>query len=154
MFSKDYILCDCIYLCVCGCSITQSCPTLRNSMECSPPGSSVHRIFQARILEWVAISYSRGIFPTQGSNLRLLHLLHWQADSFPLCHPGSLGNSMEVPKKLKIQLPYDPAIQLLGIYPEKMKTLIQKDTCTPMLIVALFTIAKTQKQPKFPSTIG
>ena len=40
--------------------VTQSCPTLCNSMNCSPPGSSVHGIFQARILEWVAISFSRG----------------------------------------------------------------------------------------------
>ena len=38
----------------------QSCPTLCNSMDCGPPGSSVHEIFQARILEWVAISSSRG----------------------------------------------------------------------------------------------
>jgi len=40
--------------------ITQSCPTLWKSMDCSPPGFSVHGIFQARILEWVAISSSRG----------------------------------------------------------------------------------------------
>ena len=38
----------------------QSCPTLRNSMDCSPPGSSVHGILQAGILEWVAMSSSRG----------------------------------------------------------------------------------------------
>ena len=49
-------------------------------------------------------------------------------------------------RKLKIELPYDPAIPLLGIYPEK--TIIQKDTCTPMFIAALFTIAKTWKRPK------
>ena len=55
-------------------------------------------------------------------------------------------------KKLKIELPYDPAIPLLGIYLEKMKTLIQKDTCSPMVIATLFTIAKTWKQPKCPST--
>ena len=42
-------------------------------MDCSPPGSSVHEIFQAKILEWVAISFSRGIFPTQGLNPGLLH---------------------------------------------------------------------------------
>ena len=53
-------------------------------------------------------------------------------------------------KKLNIELPYDPAIPLLGIYPEK--TIIQKDTCTTMFIAALFTIAKTWKQPKCPST--
>ena len=46
-------------------------------------------------------------------------------------------------KKLKIELPDDPAIPLLGMYPEKTKTLIQKDTCTPVFISALFTIAKT-----------
>ena len=53
-------------------------------------------------------------------------------------------------KNLKIELPYDPAIPLLGIYPEK--TIIQKDTCTPMFTAALFTIARTWKQPKCPST--
>ena len=52
-------------------------------------------------------------------------------------------------KKLKIELPYDPAIPLLGIYLEKI--IIQKDTCTPVFIAALFTIAKTWKQPKCPS---
>ena len=53
-------------------------------------------------------------------------------------------------RKLNIELPYDPAIPLLGIYPDKI--VIQKDTCTPMFIAALFTIAKTWKQPKRPST--
>ena len=53
-------------------------------------------------------------------------------------------------KKLKIELPYDPAIPLLGIYPEK--TVIQKDTCTPVFTAALFTIARTWKQPKCPTT--
>ena len=52
-------------------------------------------------------------------------------------------------KKLKIELPYDPAIPLLGIYPEK--TIIQKESCTTMFIAALFTIARTWKQPKYPS---
>ena len=53
-------------------------------------------------------------------------------------------------KKLKIELSYDPAIPLLGIYPEK--TIIQKESCTKMPIAALFTIARTWKQPKCPST--
>ena len=53
-------------------------------------------------------------------------------------------------KKLKIELPYDPAIPLLGIYPDK--TIIQKDTRTPMFIAVLFTMAKTWKQPKWPLT--
>ena len=49
-------------------------------------------------------------------------------------------------KKLKIVLPYDPAIPLLGIYLEK--TVIQNESCTTMFIAALFTIARTWKQPK------
>ena len=53
-------------------------------------------------------------------------------------------------KNLKIELSYDPAIPLLGIYPEK--NIIQKDTCTTMFIAALFTIVRTQKQPKCPLT--
>ena len=53
-------------------------------MDCNPPGSSVHEIFQARILESVAISFSRGIFLNQASNPHLLCLLHWQAGSLPL----------------------------------------------------------------------
>ena len=52
-------------------------------------------------------------------------------------------------QKLKIELSYDPVIQLLGIYLKKI--LIQKDTCTPTFSAALFTIAKTQRQPKCPS---
>ena len=55
-------------------------------------------------------------------------------------------------KILKRELPYDPVIPSLGIYLEKTKTLIQKDTCNPVFIAALFTIAKTRKQPKCPST--
>ena len=53
-------------------------------------------------------------------------------------------------KKLKIELPCDLAIPFLGIYLEK--TIIPKDTCTPMFIAALFTIARTWKQTKCPST--
>ena len=55
-------------------------------------------------------------------------------------------------KKLKIELPYDPAIPFLSIYPKKTKTLIQKGTCTLVFTAALFTIAKTWKQPKCPLT--
>ena len=54
------------------------------------------------------------------------------------------------PQKLKIELPYDPEIPLLGIYLEK--TIIQKDTSTPIFIAALFTVARTWKQSKCPST--
>ena len=46
--------------CCCYCLGAQSCPILCNPMDCSPPGSSVHGISQARILEWIAISFSKG----------------------------------------------------------------------------------------------
>ena len=58
-------------------------------MDCSLPASSVHGIFQARILEWVATSYSRRVFMTQGLNLCLLYLLNLQADFLSLYHMGS-----------------------------------------------------------------
>ena len=53
-------------------------------------------------------------------------------------------------RKLKLELPYDPASPLLGLYPQK--TIIQKELCATMFIEALFTIARTWKQPKCPST--
>ena len=53
-------------------------------------------------------------------------------------------------KNIGIKPPYDPAISLLGIYSEE--TIIQKDTYTPMFTAALFTVARTQKQPRYPST--
>ena len=52
------------------------------------------------------------------------------------------------PTKLRIDLSYDPAIQLLGIYPKNFKAQMHKDTCTPMFITALFTTAKTWRQPR------
>ena len=69
------------------CLVAQSCLTIYGSMGCNPLGSSVHGIFQARILEWVATSYARVIFLTHGSNPRLLCVLHWQA----LQHSPSWG---------------------------------------------------------------
>ena len=64
----------------------QSCQTLSDPTDCSLPDSSVHRILQVRILEWVAISSSRG--SSQQLNPCLLCLLHWQAASLPLAPPG------------------------------------------------------------------
>ena len=54
-------------------------------------------------------------------------------------------------KKLGTKPPYDPAIPLLGIYPEETK--VEKATCIPLFIAALFTIARTWKQPRCPSTV-
>ena len=77
---------------VCGSEVkvlvTQSCLTLRDSADCSSPGSSVLVIFQAKLLQWVAIS-SRRIFPTQGSNPCLLCLMHSRQILCSVSHWGS-----------------------------------------------------------------
>ena len=66
-FAGSFSVCSHYVVCA------QSCSTLRGPMDCSPPVSSVCEIFQARILEWFAISFSRGFFPTLGSNPGLLY---------------------------------------------------------------------------------
>ena len=77
-------LCGPQFATVCALSCIQLCDIMNWSLL----GSSARGIFQARTLEWGAISYSKGIFMIQGSNPRLLHLQHWQADSLPLAPPG------------------------------------------------------------------
>ena len=57
---------------------------------------------------------------------------------------------MEIPLKLEIKPPYNPAMPLLGIYPAETK--IEKDTCIPLFIAALFAVPRTWKQPRCPST--
>ena len=57
-------------------------------------------------------------------------------------------------KKLTMELPFDPAIPLLGLYPKNPESPIQKNLCIPMFIAALFTIAKCWKEPKCPSVNG
>ena len=73
------------YTIVC-CSVTKLYPVLYNPKDYSPPGPSVHGISKARILELVAISFSKGLFVTQGLNPSFVH---WQVDSSPLNHLGS-----------------------------------------------------------------
>ena len=77
---------------ICTCMHAQSLIRVllfANPMNYSPPGSSVHGILQARILEWATMPSPRGIFLTQGSNQSLLLLLHWQAGSLALAPLGS-----------------------------------------------------------------
>ena len=69
-----------------GCA--QYCLTLCDPMYCSLPGYSARAIFQARILEWVAVSYHKGSSPPRDQIHVFLHLLHCQADSLLLCHLG------------------------------------------------------------------
>ena len=106
-------------------------------MDCSPPGSSIHGASQARILEWVAISLSRA--SSQPSNQICVSCI----GRWIFYHWATIWRFL---KKLKTEPSYDLALPVLGIYPDK--TIIWKDTCTPMFIVALFTIVKTRKQPK------
>ena len=77
-------------VCVCCCLVVKACPTLCNPMDCE--GFTVHGTFQARILQWVAISFSRGIFVTQGSSLHLLLgrqiLYNWATGDAHICVVG------------------------------------------------------------------
>ena len=82
----------------------QSCLTLCDSMDCSPPGSSILRSLQARKLEWVVISFSRGSSrPRHGTRI-LLHLLRRKAGALPRCHLGSL----RMPRTEAAKSPWDP----------------------------------------------
>ena len=74
----------------------QLCPTLCDPMDYSPPGSYVHGILQARMLEWVAMTSSRGSSQPR-DRTHISCLLHWQADSLPLMPPGKFNQ--ESPKR-------------------------------------------------------
>ena len=74
---------------VCCAKLLQSCPTVCDPTDCSPPGSSVHGILQAGILEWLAMPSSRG--SSWPRNLSFLGLLHWQAVSLPLDPAGKFS---------------------------------------------------------------
>ena len=73
----------------------QSCPTLCNPLDSSPPGFCLRGILKARILEWIAVPFCRE--PSLGWNPRLLYLLCWQAGSLPLAPPGEPTQSCYLP---------------------------------------------------------
>ena len=82
-------LCVCVYVCVCVCvQSLHSCPTFCNPIDCSLPGSSVHRDSPGKNTEVGCHALLQGNFPIQRSNLSLFCLLHWQAGSLPLAPPG------------------------------------------------------------------
>ena len=89
IYQNESVMCVSVW-CVCVCTL--SCSVVSNSlqphglMNCRLPGSSVHEIFQAKILEQVAISYSRGSSRPKDNQ----SLLHWKADSLLLSQPGKL----------------------------------------------------------------
>ena len=76
-----------LVVCVCVYSVTQSCWTLCDLMDCSPPGSSLHGIFQAKMLKQVATFYPR-VLPDMRIETASLASLHWWVDSLPLHHLG------------------------------------------------------------------
>ena len=84
--------CVCVHVCVCVCDLL--CPTLCGLMDCSPPASSVHGIFQQRMLQW--------IFLTWASNSHLLHLLHWQVCYSRLCHVEGTRKITQISENTKL----------------------------------------------------
>ena len=150
--------------------VAQSCPTLCNSMGCSLPGSSVHGILQARVLDWMPCP-PPGDLPNLGIEPMSPTL---QEDSLPSKPPGkpkwvayAFSRRSSQPRnwagvsclagrfftgwatREALELPYDPAIPLLGIHLRENQ--IERDTCTPVFTSALFTIARIWKQPRCPS---
>ena len=112
----------CVFLGMSAYSVAKLCPTLCNPVDCSPQYSSVHGISQARIPEWVVIPFSRGwIFLTQGSKP---YLLHWQVDSLPLSHQGSLCYLLGLVKSASATLSF--STQLENIWDLKKKCLQSK----------------------------
>ena len=134
----------------------QSYPTLCNPIDSSPLGSAIPGILQARTQEWVIISF--------------FNAWKWKGKVKPLSHVWFLATlrtaAYQVPPSmgfsrqeywggchcLLVELPYEPAIPLLGIHTEE--TIIEIDTCTSVFITALFITARTWKQPRCPSADG
>ena len=163
--------------------VSQLCPSLCDSMDYSPPGSSVHGVLQERILEWVKIPFSRGssqpkdwtcVFciagrffiawaPRDGINEGpLAGKYFWK--KFLIGREEDHTGNQATPLQLLtlsffissfLKLIFIEILLLYNVVPvsvQKIKTLIQKDICTPKCIAALFTIARTWKWLKCLST--
>ena len=123
---------------------SQLCLTLSDPMDCSPPGFPVHGIFQARVLEW-GIQKSTSNKCWRGCGERKGNHFHcwWECKLIQ-----TLWRTMwRFLKNLEIELPYNPASHCWAYTPRKPEL---KETCTRMMITALFTIARTWKQPRCP----
>ena len=86
-----------VHIYVCACVHAQLCLTLCDPMDCSPPGSSVHGISQARILAWAPISFSRGSSPPKDQTHASPIGRHQQVDSLPLSHQESPTSILTTP---------------------------------------------------------
>ena len=143
----EYKLVQSLWKTVCAClhaQSLQSCLILCNPMDWSPPGFSAHGILQAIILEWVAITSSRGT-----SQDRYWTSIFCIAGGFFTTEPQAnpMENSMKFPKNTKNRatvLSSNPTYWYVSKI-KKKTTIIWKDTGNPMFIVALFTIAKIWK---------
>ena len=116
-YEKQYVL---------RAQLLQSCPALCYPIDCSPPGSSVHGILQAKILEWAAMP-SSGVLPDPGIKPTSFMSLELAGGFFTTSSTWEAWETVwSFLNKLKIELPYDLAIPLLDIYPNKI--IIQKHT--------------------------
>ena len=116
----------------------QSCLTLCDPMDCSPPGFSVHGILQARILEWAAMPSSRGSFwPSDWTCVSCL--LCWQTGSVPLAPPGKA-----------LWLPYTIAISPQVVHIRETKMYVHTKACTQMAITVFLILSPIWEQPKWP----
>ena len=120
-----------------GCHFLLQCRKVKSKSEVAqscPTRSSVHGIFQARVLEWGAIAFSeKEAYPPFKNETKLMFQFSFKKSKWKMV--------WSFLRKLEIKPPYDPAIPLLGIYPEETK--IEKASCIPLFITALFTISRT-----------
>ena len=126
-------------------SVTQSCPTLCDPMNRSTPGLPVHH----QLLEFTQThvhQVSDAIQPSLILCRPLLLLPPIPPSIRVFSNESTLRMRWRFLKKLEIKAQYDPAMLLLGIYPEETK--IERDTCIPLFISALFAISRTWKQPR------
>ena len=131
-----------------ACMLSHLCATLCDAMDCSRPGSSVHGILQARILEWVCHALLQGIFLTQGRNPRLLFLLHCSDQILGvildvyLAHRPHINQKISLYQKiifnLKIELEYNQFIMFTI-------TFLVQDCHSDSQLVSLLLILPTAK---------
>ena len=98
--------------------VAQSCPTLSDPMDCSPPGSSVHGISQVRRLEWVAVSSSRGIFLAQQWNPCLLYNVLYNVTTYCCCQVTSVVSDSMRPHRwqpTRLPCPWDSPGKNTGV---------------------------------------